>query len=595
MRVVDAIAKWFEEAGITHYFGYAGGAVWPFMDALVDYPQIEGIQAKHESHAVHMADVYYRATGRVAPVLVTKGPGLMNTVGGVASAMHDSAAVVVLAGAGSTHLLGKGGMQEMYYKGFEDAVSVFRPITKGAWMVVRPDTVLDVLNMAYKTAVGGRPGPVLVQIPFDVQLAPVEAGPDGIEAPSTRVASARARPDGSSMARVAELVERAERPVIVAGGGCRLSPGAPESLRQVAEQLRVPVATSLTAKGVLPEDHPLSLGCVGRSGTDMAAKATRAADLIVAVGARFSDNHTSNWRKGLIYEFPRTHLVHVDADANEIGRNYPVDVGIVGDAATFLDELTGIAKGVGGKWERWLGEVDEARVEWREKIASILTAPNDPIHPGRLSYEVGEALGPNGRVLVDVGDVIQYAEPYMTIRRPDSWFINAGMAEMTWASTGVLGAVAADPERPAVVITGDGAFNMCSQILATAVEYQLPAIWVILNNHELGIERKGAEKAFSRNHPWTRFVRKDTGEAYNPDYVRLAEANGAMGERLGHADDFAPALARAIDSRQPYVLDVPIDLTIPTFFTEGIDRAYPAQWGSSYPQHSSLRVAEPSP
>lgn len=591
MRVVDAIAQWMHDAGVTQYFGYAGGAVWPFMDALVEHPEMEGIQAKHESHAVHMADVYYRASGRVAPVLVTKGPGLMNTAGAVASAMHDSAAVLVIAGAGSTHLLGKGGMQEMYYKGFEDAVSVFRPITKGAWMVVRPDTVIDVLNVAYKTAVAGRPGPVMVQVPFDVQLAPVEPGPHGIEAPRRRALSGRARPDAGSMRQVATLVERSERPVIVAGGGCRLSPGGAEALRSVAEQLRVPVATSLTAKGVLPEDHPLSLGCVGRSGTDVAAVATRSADLVIAVGARFSDNHTSNWRKGLIYEFPQTHLVHVDADESEIGRNYPVDVGVVGDAAAFLDELGEVAKGIGQKWETWLEEVDDARQAWLAKIAPVLSAPNDPIHPGRLSYEVGEALGTDGRVLVDVGDVIQYAEPYMTIRRPDAWFINAGMAEMSWASTGVLGAVAADPSRPAVVITGDGAFNMCSQILATAVEYQLPAVWVVLNNHELGIERKGAGKAFNRNHPWTRFVRKDTGEPFNPNYVLLAEANGAHGERVEHADHFKEALVRAIASRQPTVLDVAIDETIPTFFTEGIDRAYPAEWATSYPQHSSLRVA----
>lgn len=591
MRVVDAIAQWFEDAGFTHYFGYAGGAVWPFMDALVDHPEIEGIQAKHESHAVHAADVYYRATGRIAPVLVTKGPGLLNTVGGVASAMHDSSAVLVICGAGSTHLLGKGGMQEIYYKGFEDAVSIFRPITKGAWMVVRPDTVIDVLNVAYKTALDGRPGPVMVQIPFDVQLAEVELVGDRLEPPTSRLVSSGSRPNASAMADVVRLIEGAERPVLVAGGGCRLSRGAAASLRRVADQLQIPVATSLTAKGVLPEDHPSSLGCVGRSGTDVAAAATRQADLIIAVGARFSDNHTSNWRRGLVYDFPRTHLVHVDADSNEIGRNYPVDVGIVADATAFLDDLADQTTSPGDRWAAWQGELATARSAWLEKISDVLHSSSDPIHPGRLCFEVGEALAPDGRVLIDVGDIIQYAEPYMTIRRPDAWFINAGMAEMSWAATGAIGAVASDPERLTVVLTGDGAFNMCSNVVATAVEYQLPVVWVVINNHELGIERKGAEKAFNRNHPWTRFVRKDTGEPYNPDYTLLAKANGALGERIESAADFSGALKRAIASRQPYIIDVPIDLTVPTFFTEGIDRAYPANWKGSYPQHSSLRVA----
>ncbi len=591
MRVVDAIAQWFEDAGVTHYFGYAGGGVWPFMDALVDYPQIEGIQAKHESHAVHMADVYYRTLGRLAPVLVSKGPGLMNTAGAVASAMHDSAAVLVLAGAGSTHVLGRGGMQEMYYKGFEDAVSVFRPITKGAWMVVRPDTVIDVLNVAYKTAVEGRPGPVFVQVPFDVQLAPVELASDRLEVPSSRIAVAGSRPNRAAMAEVARLLETAQRPVLVAGGGCKLSRGAAESLRRVVDQLEIPVATSLMAKGVLPEDHPCSMGPVGRSGTDVAAKATRDADLVIAVGARFSDNHTSNWRRGLIYDFPRTRLVHVDADSNEIGRNYPVDVGIVADATAFLDDLADHTDGSGGRWQQWLDEVDVARRDWQAKIAPVLCSSADPIHPGRLCHEVGEALAPDGRVLIDVGDIIQYAEPYMTIRRPDSWLINAGMAEMTWATTGSLGAAAAEPTRPVVVVTGDGAFNMSSNILATAVEYQLPVVWVVVNNHELGIERKGAQVAFQRVHPWTRFVRKDTGKPYNPDYTMLANANGALGEHIESAADFASALKRAIASRQPYVIDVSIDLTVPTFFTEGVDRAYPANWSGSYPMHSSLRVA----
>jgi acetolactate synthase-1/2/3 large subunit len=591
-RVVDAIADWFEQLGVQHYFGFAGGAVWPFMDALIDHPEMEGIQAKHESHAVHMADVYFRNTGRIAPVLVSKGPGLLNAVGAVASAMHDTSALLVIAGAGSTHVMGKGGMQELYYKGFEDAVSVFRPVTKGSWMVIRPDTVIDVLNYAYKTAIDGRPGPVFVQVPFDVQLGTVELAGDTLELPSTRTVSSRLRGDGASIAAVADLVRGAERPVILAGGGTKHSAGAAEALVALAEQLQVPVATTLTAKGILSEEHPLSMGVVGRSGTDFAAAATRDADVVIAVGARFSDNHTSNWRKGLIYDVSHTKIVHVDVDGQEIGRNFPVAAGIVSDAATFFEDLAASTTGAGGQWSQWLASIEANRRTWLAKIEPVLHSKSDPIHPGRLCYEIGEALGPDGRVLIDVGDVIQYAEPYMTIRRGDAWQINAGMAEMSWATSGILGAVVADPNRAAIALTGDGAFNMASQILATAVEYQLPAIWVILNNHELGIERKGSDTAYHRTHAWTRFVRKDTGEPYNPDYVKLAEANGALGEHIEHADDFASALGRALASGQPYVIDVPIDLTIPTFFTEGVDRAYPAVWASSYPQHSSLRVVQ---
>jgi acetolactate synthase-1/2/3 large subunit len=589
MRVADAVAQWFELAGFTHYFGYNGGAIWPMLDALIDHPKLEGIQAKHESHAVHMADVHYRTTGRIAPVLVSKGPGLLNAVGGVASAMHDPVAMMVFTGAGSTHVMGKGGMQELYYRGFEDAVSVFRPVTKGSWMLMRPDTVIDVLNQAYNTAVSGRPGPVFIQLPFDIQLAPVEGTP---EPPTRRVASSRLRADGAAIARSAELLRGAERPVIVAGGGCKQSPGAAALIRSLAEAAQVPVASTLTAKGIFPESHDLSLGVVGRSGTDSAAAATRNADVVLALGARFSDNHTAMWRSKLIYDVPRTKIIHVNVDGGEIGRNYPAEVGAVADAATFLQDLSA-ELGPGGMQpqETWLARVAGWKHAWTEKVRDVVSTASSPIHPARLVYETGEAVAQvNGRVLVDVGDVIQYAEPYLRVDSPDAWHINSGMAEMGWASSGVLGAVAADPTRPAVVLTGDGAFNMVSGVLATSVEYQLPAVWVVLNNHELAIERKGSAKAYQRVHPWARFVRKDTGEPYNPDYTLLAEANGARGVRIEKADEFGPALARAIRSGQPWVIDVAIDTTVPTFFTEGIDRAYPADWSKSYPQYSSMTL-----
>lgn len=588
-RVVDAIATWFADLGVTHYFGYAGGAMWPFLDAFVDHPEMEGIQAKHESHAVHQADIYYRTTGRIAPVFVTKGPGLLNCVGAMATAMHDMAAVLLIAGSGPTHFLGKGGMQEIYYNGFEDAISIFRPVTKGAWLLVRPDTVIEVLNQAYKLAVSGKPGPVFVQLPIDVQQVPVEGE---VEAPVHRVPRSRSRPDAESMERTVELLEQASRPVLLAGGGAAHATGGAEALARIAERLDIPVATTLTAKGLLDETHRLSLGPVGRSGTPPAAEATRNADLVLAVGARFSDNHTSNWRQGKVYDLDRTKIVQVDVDLAEVGRNYPVEVGIAGDAALFLEELDVATSALEPRWHDWTNERVAGWKRWREEIQELLHAETSPVHPARLCHELGEALAAvDGRVFVDIGDVVQYAEPYMTIRGPGRWFIAPGMAEMGWSSSGVPGATAADPSRPAVSLVGDGAFNMTSQVLATAVEYALPSVWVILNNGELGIERKGATKAFERAHPWYSFVRKDTGEPYNPDYVKLAEANGALGARVEDPAELRGVLERALSSGRPFVVDVVQDTSVPTYFTPGIDRAYPDTWGASYPHHGSLRIA----
>jgi acetolactate synthase-1/2/3 large subunit len=328
-------------------------------------------------------------------VLVSKGPGLLNAVGGVASAMHDPAALMVFTGAGSTHVMGKGGMQELYYNGFEDAVSVFRPVTKGSWILWRPETVIDTLNQAYKTAITGKPGPVFIQLPFDIQLAQVEGTP---EPPTRRLVSARPRADAAAIERSAELLRGAERPVIVAGGGTRLSPGSPALLKNLAEATQVPVATTLTAKGVFPESHELSLGVVGRSGTDSAASATRNADVIVAVGARFSDNHTAMWRSGLVYDLPKTKIIHVNVDASEIGRNFPAEVGAVADAGSFLEDLSA-ALGPDGvaPHQEWLAQVAGWKRTWTEKIQDVITAQTSPIHPARLVYETSEAVAERAR------------------------------------------------------------------------------------------------------------------------------------------------------------------------------------------------------
>nr|MDT0660951.1 thiamine pyrophosphate-binding protein [Micromonospora sp. DSM 115978] len=589
MRTVDAIAEWLEAAGMTHYYGYAGGAVWPLLDGLVDRPNLVGVQAKHESHAVHQADIHFRLTGQVAPVIVTKGPGLLNCVGGAASAMHDAIPMLILAGSGPTHFIGKGGMQELFYAGFDDAVQVFRPISKGAWLCVRPDTVIDTLNHALRVATSGRPGPVFVQLPLDVQLSEVEGE---VEPPTARSVRQRTRADRTDIAEAARLLAQAQRPLILAGGGLARSTGGAAALRALAEQRGVPVMTSLPAKGLLPEDHDLALGCVGRSGTECAARAAREADLVIAVGARFSDNHTSNWRKGAIYDVPRTKIVQVNVDAEEIGRNYPVELGLVSDGAAFLDDLLAASTGAADAYRPWVDTVSGYRDEWRAEIAPILTAPTSPIHQARLCHEVGEALRDRGHVFIDIGDIIQYAEPYMTVRRPGTWHISPGMAEMGWAAQGAHATGLVQPGEPAIVLVGDGAFMMGPQAVATAVEYGTPVVWVIINNLELGIERKGAMGKFGRSHPWYSFTIQATGEPYTPDFAAMARSFGGEGVRIEDADQFAPALQKAIESGRPTVLDVAVDLTTASYFTKGLDRAYPDTWGRSYPAYGGLKVPQ---
>lgn len=586
MRVVDALADWFAEAGITNYFGYAGGAIWPILDGLIDHPEIKGVQAKHESHAVHMADVYFRETGRIAPVIVTKGPGLMNAVGGVASAMHDSIPLLVITGGTATHFMGKAGMQEMYYHGHEDAVSIMRPITKGAWMTIRPDTVIDTLNQAYKLAVSGRPGPVFVQIPTDIQQAEVSGV---IKPPSARAVRAGGRAASDAVAEAAEIVKAAKRPLLLAGGGLVRSKGGDRSLKAFVDRFQVPVATTVPAKGMLDETHPLAVGPTGRSGTWAASNASRNADVIIALGARFSDNNAGNWRKNAIYDQDETKIIQVDLAIEEIGRNYDIALGLTADAGGFLDDLAAELGDTDLDIQPWRDQIAEYQKDWAEEFARVATDQGERIHPGRLSYEIGEAMkrNPQAHLFVDIGDIDQYAEPYMKITTPHTWHISSGMAEMGWASEGIPGAVIAKPDVVPIALTGDGAFLMGPQVLATAVEYGTPGVWVIINNKELGIEKKGAGRAFGRNHPWI-FFRTPDGEPYNPDFVAMARSFGGDGERVERVEDLPGALDRAIASGKPYVLDVDTDPDVPTYFTQGLDRAYPDKWGKSYGAQGQL-------
>ncbi len=582
MRVVDAIAEFFVEAGVTHYFGIPGGAVWAILDALIDHPELKGIVGKQENQAVHMADMYFRATGRVAPVIATKGPGVLNMPAALANAMNESSAVLAIGASGPTQFFGKGGFEEVYFHTDEDTISIFKPIVKQAWLVARPEEVVEVLQKAYKTAISGRPGPVFVQIPWDIQQDTTT--PRRYHA-QRRLITSRMRADDNSVKQTVELLKSAKQPMLVAGGGVMLSQATAE-LSTLVETFKLPVVTTLTAKGAFPEDNPLSLGPVGRSGWDCAAQATREADVILTVGNRFADNHSGNWREGIIYNSLKSKMIHVNVDAGEIGRNYPAELGIVADAKTFFQDVIAELKaqkvsGLGSA--EWLTKLAGFKAEWAERVRQELPTGGSPVHPGRIVQEVMSVMPKQGMLFVDVGDIMQYAEAYAHINEPGTWFINSGMATMGWASCGALGVKAAYPDRTMIVLVGDGAFNMVPFTLATAVMYDLPAVWVVLNNYEFNIERKASEALFKRSHPWQTFRKIKTGEPYNPDFVALAKSYGALAERVTDTSEVAAAVQRGIASNQPYVVEVLTDPKAISFFTKGVTRAYPSSWREPYP------------
>lgn len=556
--------------------------MWPFLDALIDKPQLKGIQPKHEAAAVQMADAYFRLKHKIAPVIVTKGPGVLNTVCALSNAMHDSSAVVLISGAGATQFFDRGGFEEIYYHQYEDTTSIFRPLVKRAWLVVRPEHTLDIMARAFKTALSGRPGPVFVQLPWDIQNTEIDFPvPD----PKTLRAEGRVRGDSKAVKRAAELLLSASKPLIVVGGGAMTSEALPEVLK-LSRNYNAGIVTSLNAKGYVPDTEALSLGQIGRSGSGAANECTREADVVVSVGCRFTDWDTVNWRPNVVFNFPQSKLIHIDIDPGEIGRSYHTELGIVGDAkATLEDILVAMDSLSAGKpkAKSWADTILKRKADWEQTLSKDLLSDANPIHPGRLLNEVRKAAPANTIFFNDIGDIIQYGQGYLKILESGTWYINGGMMQMGWAAAAALTGKLLYPDRPCITLMGDGAFLMSSNVVATAVEYDLPAIWIVLNNYGPNLERKAQIGLYGRSHPWGTFAKKGTKNFYNPDFVKMAESCGAKGTNVKTPDEIRKAVVEAISSKSPYVINVDMNRDAPSYFAPGMSRGYPKSWSELAP------------
>jgi acetolactate synthase-1/2/3 large subunit len=332
-------------------------------------------------------------------------------------------------------------------------------------------------------------------------------------------------------------------------------------------------------KGVFSEKHDRCLGPVGRSGWECALSATRNADVILAVGCRFSDGNTMGYKSGEVYNVPPTKVVHVDIDSREIGKNIPAEVGIVSDAKRFLDQFNETLKSrdvddLGT--DDWRGQTTEWKDEWDEWVAETTSHEGSPVHPHRLLHDVMETMDDEDPLFVDVGDVIQYAEPFARVSEPGTYFFNGGMLQMGWGAGAVLGGQLAAPDRNAVCVVGDGALTQNMSVLPCAVEHDIPVTWVLLNNFGPNIERKGQNNVFGDAHSWSSFGSED--DLYNPDFVDLAESCGAEATRVERSENVADAVRTGIESESPFLVEVILDRDVPTYFTPGLDLNYPEKW-----------------
>lgn len=562
ITVADAIAKTLEKMGVEYVFGVNGHGNWAFLDAVVQRTKMAGIPARNEDQAVQMADGYWRMRRRppFAVVTTSVGPGAMNTVPALAGAFYESVAMLLIVGAGATSWFDRGGIQETYRYGPEEWVQVVKPITKKASLVTRPDTAVAALLRACRTAVTGRPGPVVLQVPFDIQHATI---PDDLPDPSPWLDWRAPAPDAKSLGEALDLLRRAKRPLIVVGSGVH-NARAYEALQHFAELSDTPVATTSTGKGAFAETHALSLGAIGRSGTGHANEAGRRCDLLFALGTHLTEVDTAGWT---LFDVPaKTRLIHVDIDPSELGRVYPTELALPCDAGAALEAFAAALGNAAMSHGEWRGELDGLRREWEKNTATLRGAAGAPLHYARICHDTGAVVGevdPEIPVFVDTGHLISFAPAFL--RANSRHYAHSGyFHRMGWSASAAIGASFALGKRPALALIGDGSFLMGGTSLATAFEQHTPVTWVLLNNRSLQVERESMLRLYG-NESFCDYRDTATGELWNPDFCRWAEAMGVAAQKVSRPEDYAPALKKALESGVPSLVDVEVDLEVPGY------------------------------
>jgi len=558
--VSDQLVQYLENRGVEHIFGLCGHTNIAVLAAL-EKSSIKFVNVRHEQIAAHMADGYARAKKEAAVVLSHLGPGLTNAATGVANAALDSIPMVVIAGDVPSHFYGKHPHQEINLHADASQYEIYRPFVKRAWRVDRPDLFPEILEKAFQLAESGRPGPVLVSVPMDIFSKEIDIAlfeklnhhTKKLHKPSI---------DNETAKEIVEKLIKAENPLIYAGGGIMLADASKE-LKELAEHFDIPVAYTLMGKGAISDDHPLALGMTGFWGTKFVNDMCLHADLILALGTRFSEADCSSWEPEYTFNIPKTKLIHIDIDPNEIGRNYPTEIGIVADLKQALSVINRVAKEIvpNGKENKELKQkISQYKQEFRKQNEEHIRNDCYPMRPERILQEVREVLPRNAFITTDVGWNKNGVGQQFPVYEAGTIFTPGGYCTMGFGAPAALGVKIAHPDKVVVSLVGDGGFGQNPALLATAVEENIPVVWVIMNNHAFGTIA-GLEKAHFDTTYGTIF-RKD-GKPYSPDYAAIAKAYGVEGVKVQAAAEFKPALQRAIEANKPFVIDVEM-INVPT-------------------------------
>jgi acetolactate synthase I/II/III large subunit len=530
-----------KKEGVKHIFGYPGGVVLNIFDMLHDEKALQLILTRHEQGAVHAADGYARATGKPGVVLVTSGPGATNTVTGIATAYMDSIPLVVFTGQVPTMLIGNDAFQEA------DIVGITRPCTKYNILVKDVKDLATIVKEAFYIATTGRPGPVLIDIPKDVTTGKAEF----VWPESVKLRSYNPTYEGNKymISQAANMIARAKKPVIVAGGGVILS-GASRELKELAEYAGVPVTMTLMGLGAFPGSHKLSLGMPGMHGTFYANKSIQESDLLVAIGMRFDDRVT-----GKISAFaPHAKIIHIDIDPTSIRKNVRVDVPIVGDVKKVLTTLNKVLKEeVKESWaelrKSWLKQISA----WKTERPMTYDKEADIIKPQFVIEKIYELTKGDAIITTEVGQNQMWACQFFKYDKPRTFLTSGGLGTMGYGLPAAIGAQMAFPNKLVIDIAGDGSIQMNIQELATAVINKLPVKVAILNNRFLGMVRQWQELFFQERYSHTKL------DDVVPDFVKIAEAYSAVGLRATKRSEVEPVLKEAFSIKRPVMMDFMID------------------------------------
>jgi len=591
----QVVARALKEYGVEYVAGVPGHGIWSLFDAFMEEGStLPFIQVMHEQSAVHMADGYFRASGRPMACSTSIGPGATNTIIGLATCYADSIPAFYVSGGPATHMKGHGVMQEIERQNENAFPRITEQVTKRAYKAGRVDELPFIMHRAFNTMLSGRPGPVHVEVPMDIQ---VEAADVEIHPLDLRMARGVSYPDPQAVERAVKLLLSAERPVIVAGGGA-ISANASIELTRLAEKLGAAVSITWNGKGAISEDHALFIGAVGQTGTTCGNSITASADVVMSVGCRFTDWSASSYAKGVSFSIPPGKLIHIDLDHHEIGKNYPTEVGIVADAKATLEAMLSMisedqSKKAVMRRDRFLADVQKAKADWEALLAPRRDSRESPFTSQRPLGALRKVMSRDGIVVVGSGNTQGAVKQTFPIYQPRTHLTSGSFSPMGWAVPAAMGAKLAMPDRQVVSITGDGDFMMSLPELGTAVMNNIPVVFLVQNNQGY-MSIRGGQRKFMGRHIASEFNRhKGNGEPYSADIAAVAKNFGLESWKVTSDDDLETSLKAALDCGGPALVEVMTSRDAAGPFATGWwDFPSPAYYEKEQAAYAEKRVLE---